>query len=420
MAKPGFSNIEPWLYRMLFVSFVLPFKLQTLIIILYAVVIAFFAFREKVRLTRKTWLWVLLSGMGYWFYILYIPLTSAPDLSELFGFLERKISLLIFPLLIACHAQLSSRHFISEIRWFVFPLIIAILLIHMNMGYLVATGREVVQHHVSYRILFEHISGVHPTYFGLYCAFALVLIFLKGRNNVHSNKVLLTICSAILWVTLLFLSPKSVLLALLVIALWSIFLIYEGSLFKKFMLLALGSMVMIFCYLSIPFLHERVNEIYLSLFADSNFVKNNSVEVRSLIFKTDLALLRDHWLWGIGPVELRKKLNFSMAVYSMYAQRPLGVYNTHNEFLNQWICFGLPGFMSFVALWIMHILRAVQCKPIRILYAFTLILFGIACVTENILSRQQGVVFFALITNLLLFMPEWKPKIVGELEDNRQ
>ena len=125
--------------------------------------------------------------------------------------------------------------------------------------------------------------------------------------------------------------------------------------------------------------------------------------MRRLIFQEDLSLLQKHWLLGLGPSQLQEQLNLFFYLSSFYAGQALGSYNTHNEYLNQWLSFGLIGAILFIFILFMHYRKAFTTK--NTLYLFLLIILSVTFFTENILSRQHGVVFFSLFTSLFFFIP---------------
>jgi len=79
-------------------------------------------------------------------------------------------------------------------------------------------------------------------------------------------------------------------------------------------------------------------------------------------------------------------------------------YNTHNEFLNQWICFGMAGILYFLIIFFVHLKRSIArgiSRKTDHIYLLCTLMIMISCLTENVLSRQQGILFAALFLNLL-------------------
>ncbi len=177
---------------------------------------------------------------------------------------------------------------------------------------------------------------------------------------------------------------------------------------QKIMLLVGFIFLFIVSWFSIPFFQDRMIEVTEFVHKKQEVRIESSMEVRSLIFKTDIELLKNHWLIGLGPAQLEAKLNTCFFIYSMYLKKSIGSYNTHNEWLNQWLCFGLAGIIYFISVFYFHAKRAIQ--QANFLYMSFLIIFIMSCFTENVLSRQHGIIFFTLV-GALFFLKENKSSI---------
>ncbi|MEM9024297.1 MAG: hypothetical protein AAGB22_11175, partial [Bacteroidota bacterium] len=76
-------------------------------------------------------------------------------------------------------------------------------------------------------------------------------------------------------------------------------------------------------------------------------------------------------------------------------------YNTHNQFFNFWLNAGLLAVVAFLLMLLVPMIQAYSDK--QHLYFLFLVFFAICCLTENLLSRQVGVEFYALFNSLLAF-----------------
>ncbi|QLH44502.1 MAG: hypothetical protein HWD58_02050 [Bacteroidota bacterium] len=88
------------------------------------------------------------------------------------------------------------------------------------------------------------------------------------------------------------------------------------------------------------------------------------------------ALLKYHWLKGMGPGELQRNLDLSMLYQSSLAGQSLGSYNTHNEYLNYWLVFGIPGIVVLVGLIIFLAFKAFQSSRLSF-QAFVILVSGV-------------------------------------------
>jgi O-antigen ligase len=86
-----------------------------------------------------------------------------------------------------------------------------------------------------------------------------------------------------------------------------------------------------------------------------------------------------------------KKNNFDIA----YNYR----FNPHNQYLQTWATFGLIGL--FFLLGILAVSFKYSITSQNIFYVFLVLLLSLSMITESMLERQKGVVFFSFF--LLLF-----------------
>ncbi|HVV05033.1 MAG TPA: hypothetical protein VHC96_12465, partial [Puia sp.] len=89
-----------------------------------------------------------------------------------------------------------------------------------------------------------------------------------------------------------------------------------------------------------------------------------------------------------------------------YAQFPTDVYqktfyNTHDQYLNFWLLGGLPSLVLFLAAMVFQYRQSIRQKDY--IFLFFLLLMTIAFATENILSRQAGIVFYYFFSCCFLF-----------------
>jgi O-antigen ligase len=123
--------------------------------------------------------------------------------------------------------------------------------------------------------------------------------------------------------------------------------------------------------------------------------------MRRIIWKMDMQLLKEHWLAGVGPGQIRPELQQLYYGFSEMAGLPIEYYDTHNEYLNIWISFGLAGIALLILILSVQAWRAVTSRSR--LYLCLLVALCLCFMTENVLANQRGVVFYAFFTSLLFF-----------------
>lgn len=396
-----FQYIEPWMFRIVFISFFLPIHLQTFIFISFFSWILYNAIIYKITLSKQEWLIALLLGGGYLFFIAYIPLTESHSRIGLYSFLERKVALFVLPFIIPITLKLSSHSFYKELKWFVYANAFFIVVVNI-LSFIHTMQYDNLYHlnHVEYRILFEHIGGIHPTYLGMYSCFSISILLLNQLHSIR-QKLISIILQLILVSGLVLLSPKISLLILLLIYSYYLFFIASFKPLYKIMITSLVIISTLLAYSAVPFFHQRIGEVFSFLSNHPTNAIDNSVLFRQFIFQIDLNLLKDHWVFGIGPMELQHQLDNAFLYTSIITKTYLGSYNTHNEYLNQWLSFGLVGFLYFLIIYFIQVRKAIQLS--NKLYLFYLVIILVSFLTENILSRQHGILFVAFFSPIFYF-----------------
>jgi hypothetical protein len=346
----------------------------------------------------------LLLGASYLLYVACIPFTSPESSSILYSLLERKISLFVFPFVWLLFERDASYRWRPQLVWFVYALVL--LSIVANASILVSSflHPHVSMNHVAYRLAFEKYTQLHPTYFGMYICFAFAILWSPQPANSLPAPWIFYVCQFVLLISLLLLSPKTALITFMILLVYYLFYLSNGSVLQKRIMAASILLVFALAYIGLPFFHERLQEITLFLGGQHHNPVTNSIDMRHQIVAIDWQLLKSHWLWGLGPANLEQHLNLLWFVSSYYAQQMLGVYNTHNEYVNQWLSFGLFGFLFFISILGIHFRKAYKNKDT--LYLMLMLIVCLAFFTENILSRQHGIIFYALFTSLFFFDSE--------------
>ena len=251
-----------------------------------------------------------------------------------------------------------------------------------------------ISNHVGFRLRFEEWAGIHPSYAGLYAVLGLIILRFGGVPWSRWAKV---IAYGLLLAVLLLLSPKTMVLAALVVMLWPAS-VRSGKALLTRSGLVLGTLAL--AYAVLPFFRQRGAEVWQFLTGTTASGQTNSMAFRELIWRIDWNLLQEHWLMGLGPARLQRELDAAFLQASILSGSPVGTYTTHCEYINQWLSFGLPGLLLFLSFWLLlyrSIWKARDTAGGLLVFALAL-----ACLTENILSRQHGVLAVAVFAVVLL------------------
>ena len=392
--------IDKYAARLLMIAFFLPMKVQGAMVILLCVYFACKVFVSRLPVHRQSVLWALVIGSGFFLYAFSIPLTPVADRHILSMMISNRASLLLLPVIFAIITPAFGGLLMRELKYFVYACIVACIVANVAFIYHFYFSGNVVQHvtHVDYRQFLERFTGIHPTYLGMYLAFA-ICILLSGY--VHVGRVAKIVMLYILLMFLLAVLAKSPL-----IALGLIFIHYAYQrrhiLFRyKWLLGGMLVAVVAVCFF-IPFIGQRVGEM-LALFGKAKpaNVTDNSIYTREMIWRVDTGLIKQYWLTGIGPAHLLRYLDYHYFFYSVTHGYSVDYFDPHNEYFWEWISFGIIGIIVCAAVLIIHFIKAIRGR--NYLYVYLLLILSVTFSTESVLSRQQGILFYTVFTSLFFF-----------------
>ena len=401
--------IDKYAARLLMVSFFLPMQLQTWAVMATGVYFISRTFITKQPIPRSNYALALLLSSIYLLYLFSIPMTPPGYKAVLYTLCQRKSSLLLMPFVFAIITPSFGALIRKELMYFVYGSLVACIIGNGAFIYQYCfTGGMGALSHVKYRIIFETTTGIHPTYMGMYLCFSICILLLSPALNKTTTLIIRYALLYLLLVFLLALLAKSPVIALILIFMHYGYL-RRSSFFKHKMLLAGLLAVVAAACIFIPFISQRVGEM-LSFFASRKpgNIADNSVYMRTLIWNTDTAMLKHYWLTGTGPGSMLQLLHERYFFYSLANHYNAGYYDPHNEYLSEWLSFGAIGILVLITVLVIHFIRAIRAKDN--LYSYLLFILCITFFTETVLSRQHGVLFYAVFTSLFFFYPKSKER----------
>jgi len=403
MIKPvTIQQADTYAARLLMISFFLPMIAQSISTVLLCVYFAGRVFTGRVKVPPANYAWALFLGGSYLLYLFSMPLTGHEYRAFLLILAQRSVSLILMPFVFAIIAVPYKELLLREMIWFVYASLIACVVGDIGFVYLHLTSKEAFTtlSHVEYRYFFEKASGHHPTYMSMYLCFSICILLFTGPY--YKNRLLKYILFYLLLIFLFALLAKAPLIALVLILLHYAYL-RRSALYKHKLLIAgMALCVAVSCY-AIPFARQRIGEVtqFLSSRNAGNSAENSFYD-RKMILNTDLDMLRRYWSTGVGPGRMLRMLHERYFFHSISRQSPVGYFDPHNEYFSQWLSFGIIGILLFLAILVAHFIRAVSSR--NYLYLYLLILLSITFFTETVLSRQQGLLFYAILTSFFFFM----------------
>ena len=248
----------------------------------------------------------------------------------------------------------------------------------------------------------EQFTTIHPTYASLYLGITSVFLSDRLLNSFtfkNYRRYIPTIAMLFYAIVLsAFLAARTpFIFTLIAIG----FLAIKKLRSKKHIVIGLSAgIAMTFALIYfIPSLSQRFAEISFNV---GNQVSNteNSFNLRQGIYQCSFEIIRENWLNGVGPGQLQEKLNTCYEKYPEELYKGKN-YNTHNQYFDYWASLGIIGPIILL----IGIIGAVITFH-RNQYTLGVALLILCCgamLTENILTRQNGIIPILFCIMLPLF-----------------
>lgn len=326
------------------------------------------------------------------FYLIHITgLLFTEDIHNGFVDLRIKLPLLLFPVIFLFTNKLYSKFSHLIFSAFLFSIIgkIFFLLIRATYFYPVT--------HI-YAFFYSRFSyNVHPSYFSMYVTFALIIVlYLYEKFGQNRKHLLFTILISLFLFIINFLleSKTGIFTFFLIISIYGIVKLYKK--YKLLLAATLGIIVLLF------YAEVRHNPRMFDLFHTKiKNIKNSTTasnEVRVLVLKSALKLIQQNpFGYGTGDVKSVLMSEYQKEGYTGAYENKL---NAHNQYLETTIGLGIQGILLLLFILIFALAIAIKRKN-YLLYLF-IVLVGMNFLTESMLNRQNGVVFFSFFLTLLV------------------
>jgi O-antigen ligase len=396
------QQADKYVARALMAGFFLPPKGQSAVIMAYAV---YMLVRSKVFQKPVDWKglgWAALLGSGWLICMAAFPFTPTALRPVLHGICERKTALFLAPAIFSLIDWRLLQTTLAERIYFVYGAVLAGCI--TNLLFLVHELSLAPGHappgHVAYRQYLESVSGMHPTYLGMYLAFAVALLFTTAGPMKPIFKYAMLASLLFFSFCTLAKSPTLALLLILAMETWK----RRHRILQQAVALVAMVALLAVSFAVVPFFRQRLAELFtVSDGASASNAHANSVTERQVVWHTDLAVLHQDgvMLKGVGPGGLQQRLNQVYFWRSLHDGANFGYFDPHNEYMWQWLSFGIAGVFLLVMVFGIHIFTAIKTHSHP--YAYLLLILTITCFTESILARQYGIMLCAVMGGLWFF-----------------
>ncbi|MCB0431133.1 MAG: O-antigen ligase family protein [Flavobacteriales bacterium] len=250
----------------------------------------------------------------------------------------------------------------------------------------------------------------HTTYFALYVSLAIAMAyyFLLRANRSKKGKGFYA-----MWVSLVVVFSGFVLMlyskagmATMVMVHLITFAYFAKQRFGwwktivTMLLITVGSSVLI--YVAVPHTAYRLHLIKESLLNHDKLDKTTveSTAVRVLVWHASKEVLKEHQPWGTGTGDVKDEL---LAMYKRLGMTGALKHelNSHNQYLQTWCALGIPGIVLLLLMLVYPFRRAI--RESNYIYLVFLITFIFNLLSESMLEKQAGVVYFAFFNAFFFF-----------------
>lgn len=326
---------------------------------------------------------VVLNRITLFIVIPFIILVSEPYLK--LGFVERLLGKFIFACLIACLICLLNALYNTY-----------------QFGAFNPFNKE-NGNFFSYFNL-TSILKIHPIYFGSYLLFSVSILAHKLLSNklstvqVFRYLVLITFFITVI----LLLNSFMLIIALVIIFVVLFYRAIKNSIFKTFKKPFFFILILIIpFYFASNFIFEKSKGVHLvEDISSRDFTGSQFTAVKARVAKVycSIDLIKDNPLLGVGIGDG----NDELLKYYLKNGFKFGhdeKYNSHNQFLTIFINTGIFGFLILVILVTYLFYSSILNSNYSLL--FFIILNVCFFMTESVLERQNGIVFFVFFSSLL-------------------
>jgi O-antigen ligase len=349
----------------------------------------------------------IISKLFLGFYlIMIISLLYSENLNFGYKILSRSVFFLIIPFIFISNFHLINKEIVNKIlNYFVISIFWIGILFTLNAFYNTYIYASVNPLNISNGNFFSYIKltsllNLHPIYFGLFVllSYAYTLLDLTETKVLKINK-------------------------LVFVLFFSIFIMLLSSFYLLIMFVAINS------YILIPFIYKKGKKtifvvsflitIFTSMYFSSGFIihKFNGVNIKKDITTLDfsgneftaikarkakwyctLQVIKENILTGTGVGDGNDELFKKYKKYN-FLHGIERTYNSHNQYLTTTLYFGIFGLL-YMLLILFTIFKNAFKNNNKIALVFVSIL-SIFFLTESVLERQVGVVFFVFFSILL-------------------
>jgi O-antigen ligase len=399
--KYDFRRWFEFLLSMFVVTFLISPKLSNLFIFLLIVIVVLGYIRKNIYFNFNNLNYLFI---GFYFcYIVGSIWTNHPSVA--IGYLEKKLSLLVFPLLFSFNLKEEKLSLRLPIIAFVFGLFF------LTIQGLLASFNCFFSNGSSLCFSASTLSSIHhPTYFSVFLFFSMGLVWYGYKNNFRffNFPLVLTYLIFAILVQSSLMSLAGVLYLYFFLGLLLFFYLIKK--FNKMLILFLFLVGITISFSTVKYIPYLRDEIGQSQEAFKNYIKNpiqyiksrkyplSGNDTRLTMWETSLLVFEEH-IFGVGTGNVDDYLADRL---NDFGQTELAKqnYNPHNQFLQIAVEIGIIGLLLFIILIGSLLKFAFINRNYLILILVTSLIFN--SLFESMLQRHSGIVFYCFWITLII------------------
>ncbi len=246
---------------------------------------------------------------------------------------------------------------------------------------------ESIYHKVTSYGLVRIYDNSHPTFSSLFLNFTLYILYVKRANF----SLILKLFLGALIITYILLLNSMIGL----ICMFFLFFIISFKHYKKPSFLILGLLVLV--YIFNPLKLSKIEKFKNTAFTITDKKEERNVLTLRLVkWETALRVIKENPWFGVGDTNVKAAMLKKYQLYD-YKYAAEHKYGPHNQYLLILTSLGIVGFLYFIFVLLIPLNYVINKE----FYLVFLAILSIYFLTDDILVRQQGLLFFTFFYSLL-------------------
>ena len=321
--------------------------------------------------------------------LMILSLLYSENLHYAFKKLETMASLIIFPMIFSLYPQTMIKKLQHNRNRYMIVFFGSVLLFNA-ISFIYHLGHHKSMIFIHYPTLNRIAQGafnIHPIYLSMHICIALLFSFFIIIEVKSNYKKAVLIFLDFLLIGFLFILIKKGPVIVLGIT-FLLFLLFQRN--KRLLYVGLAIMVINLVVISsIPEYREKFSELTKVDNVETGGI--TSTNIRYNIYKSSIKKIIESPLIGFGVGDHKDELLESLKKDSPILYE--GKYNSHNQYISFTLSMGLIGLLTFLCFLCYNLTLAIRYdNQVLILL---LIFYGLTMSFENILEREDGVIYFS-------------------------